>query len=101
MPRPLADTINAACSDPTRFVFGGDPSDDNARRVLGSKVRAMMRQAHRFFIDDEVTHAACTLGVQHPDILRQIVVAGAYAVSLSVAGMVCSGPGRSGRRGIV
>src|ERR1044072_9485663 len=73
MPRPLADTINAASSDPTRFVFGGDASDDNARRVLGSKVRAMMRQAHRFFIDDEVTHAACTLGVQHPDILRQML----------------------------
>lgn len=73
MPRPLADSINAACSEPTRFVFGCDPSDLNARRVLGSKVRAMLRGAHRFYIDDEVTAAACTLGVQHPDILMQML----------------------------
>jgi len=71
--RPLADIINAACADPTRLILGLHPQDRDGRRVLGNRVRMAMRTARRFYIDDEVTRAATRLGVQHPNILCQML----------------------------
>lgn len=64
--RAVADTIYAACSNPNRLL--AYPTPDGARR-LATQLRATIRDARRFYVDEEVTLAATTLGVQHPDIL--------------------------------
>ena len=64
----LADDIFAATYQPHRVT---DPYmlGPAGQRKTAEKLRAVLRSAHRYFVDDEVIRAAATLGVQHPDIL--------------------------------
>lgn len=47
-----------------------DPAD---RSKVGTWARDAVLGARRFYLDDEVTAAAATLGVQHPDLLLQML----------------------------
>jgi hypothetical protein len=68
----LADIIVAACNDPLRMIEPGfcDPTD---KRKLASHLNGMMRSARRYFLDEEVTEAASLLGVNHPELLVEML----------------------------
>jgi len=67
MPLPLADQVFAALSQRNPDSF---PSKDPAeRRRIAARYKDLMRSARRYYLDDDVTRAATTLGYQHPDIL--------------------------------
>jgi hypothetical protein len=68
----LADTIIAACAAGGKNVEPafGDPSE---RRKAGGGIRDRMIGSRRYYLDDEATLAITTLGVQHPDLLLEML----------------------------
>jgi hypothetical protein len=73
MTRPLADVINGACANPTNLIIGGDPRDTKEKRAIGAALRAKLRNARRFYVDEDVTRAATRLGIQHPNVLLEML----------------------------
>ncbi|CAM6053397.1 unnamed protein product [Sphagnum tenellum] len=69
--RPLADIVYAACCNPEKLLFEHPTVD--GRRKMGAHYKSLVREARRFYVDDEVTAAATTLGVQHPDVLMAML----------------------------
>jgi len=68
---PLADRIMAACTNPAKLVQSHpDPAE---RRKIGAALKDRLRNSRRFYVDEEVTRAATRLGVQHPEILMQML----------------------------
>lgn len=72
MPGAFADEVLALCGRNGKKVEPGfgNPSDRNR---ISNWVREQVTTARRFYLDDDVTRAAVTLGVQHPEILVQML----------------------------
>jgi hypothetical protein len=70
--RPFADILNAACADPKRLL-GGDPADFGQKKNLAARLREKLRASRKFYVDEEVARAAMRLGVQHPNILLEML----------------------------
>lgn len=69
--RPLADLVYAACNSPVHNLVGAPGPD--GRRKLAADLKPKLRTSRRFYVTDEVTAAATTLGVEHPDILAEML----------------------------
>jgi hypothetical protein len=69
--RPLADIIYAACSNPATMM-PCHPTPEG-RRKIGENIKNAMREARRFYVDEDATRSATKLGIQHPDILLSML----------------------------
>jgi hypothetical protein len=65
----LLDYIMAATKDPNRLVVGNKESRVKISEALKNKII----KSRRYFVDEEVTIAASTMGVDHPESLLQIL----------------------------
>lgn len=72
MTRPLADIVYGACANPN-LIIGGDPRDTKGNREIAFQLRDKLRNARRFYVDEDVTRAATRLGVQHPSVLMEML----------------------------
>jgi hypothetical protein len=71
MIRPLADIVYAAASNPVKLLDCAP--DNNGKKHIGGLLKVKLREARRYYVDEEVTRATTRLGVQHPDILKSML----------------------------
>jgi len=68
----LADKLLGACANPLKGIATMTDDEAEIRRVA-SLLRTDLIQSRRFFIDDEVTIAATEFGIEHLDILYEML----------------------------
>lgn len=67
----LIDHIMAAASNPISLLLTA--TDNKTRKAHGASLRVMARDSKRYFIDEETTEVATRLGIEHPEILNQLL----------------------------
>jgi len=72
MKEAFADKVIALCGRNGKRMEPGFANPNDRNRISGW-VRDQVTTARRYYLDDDVTRAAVTLGVQHPEILLQML----------------------------